>query len=151
MEERKIKEVEEEKNEKMPKKEIVRRRKRLRVSWQERRRRRLSQVLERKHHISWCRLRRTRNNTLLICLIFSRNWKSLFRLEKPCNKFHSTPSLSKIYWPRRANTSTATTLWWKAIVVLSSRGSFHQNIKIQGVLLSLAQLVLCQLEKCLLT
>ena len=43
------------------------------------------------------------------------------------------------------------TLWWKAIVVLSSRGSFQQNIRIQGMLASLAQLVLCQLERRLLT
>ena len=86
MEERKINENEEEKNEKeMQKKEIVRKRKKPRVRWQERRRMRLSQVLERMHHILWCRLRRTRNDTLLVYLISSRNWRSLFRLEKPYN------------------------------------------------------------------
>ena len=40
-------------------------RKRLRVSWRGRRRRRLSPIQKRKHHILWCCLRRTRNNTLL--------------------------------------------------------------------------------------
>ena len=39
--------------------------KRLRVSWRGRRRRRLSPIQKRKHHILWCCLRRTRNNTLL--------------------------------------------------------------------------------------
>ena len=32
-----------------------------------------------------------------VSLIFSRNWRSLFLLEKPCNRCHSTPNFSKIY------------------------------------------------------
>ena len=93
MEERKIKKM---RKKKMQKREIVRRRRRLRVSWQERRRRRLSQVLERKHYFLWCRLKKTRNDTLFVSLISSRNWRSLFHLEKPCNRCHSTTSFSKI-------------------------------------------------------
>ncbi|KAL5179200.1 hypothetical protein HKD37_01G000555 [Glycine soja] len=57
------KEEKEEKNEE--KKEKKRKKRRQRVSWLEKRRRRLFHVQGRKHHIPWCRLRRKRNDTLL--------------------------------------------------------------------------------------
>jgi len=44
-------------------------------SWPEKRRKRLSHALGRKHHILWCRPRKTRNDTWLVSLISSRNWR----------------------------------------------------------------------------
>ena len=66
-------EEKEEKNEK--KREKRRKKRRQRVSWPEKKRRRLSHAQGRKHHILWSRPRNKRNDTLLVSLISSRNWR----------------------------------------------------------------------------